>query len=92
MPAEVLAERVSMLGESLPPVRPRLAALLVGLMMWLLPALAAANHLAQRSDGVAIQGYDTVAYFTEGSPMQGQPEFEDVWAGSRWCSASGGAG
>ncbi len=72
---------------SLNPI-PRVAALLAGLAIWLLPSLAAAEHLAQRQDGVAIQGYDTVAYFTEGRPMQGKPEFEHVWNGSRWWFAT----
>ena len=67
---------------------PRVAALLAGLAIWLLPSLASAEHLAQRQDGVAIQGYDTVAYFTEGRPMQGKPEFEHVWGGSRWWFAT----
>ncbi|HEX6010839.1 MAG TPA: YHS domain-containing (seleno)protein, partial [Geminicoccaceae bacterium] len=74
-----------MIGSSAPP---RLAALLVGLAMWLLPSLAEADHLAQRPDGVAIQGYDTVAYFNEGHPMQGKPEFEHVWDGQRWWFAT----
>jgi YHS domain-containing protein len=42
------------------------------------------------SDGekVAIQGYDTVAYFTEGKPTPGNPEFESTWQGARWRFAS----
>ncbi len=36
------------------------------------------------SDKVAIHGYDPVAYFTEGKPMQGKDEFEQVWEGARW--------
>lgn len=69
-------------------VPPRVAALLVGLLIWLLPSLATANHLTQRPDGVAIQGYDTVAYFTDGRPMRGRPEFEHAWGGSRWWFAT----
>jgi hypothetical protein len=56
--------------------RPRLAPLLAGLVIWLVSTLAAADHLKMRDDGVAILGYDTVAYFTDGRPMQGKPEFE----------------
>jgi hypothetical protein len=41
-----------------------------------------------REDGVAIQGYDTVAYFTEGRAMQGKSEFEYVWGESRWWFAT----
>jgi hypothetical protein len=67
---------------------PRLAALLVGLSIWLVSTPAAADHLKIREDGVAIQGYDTVAYFTDGRPMRGKPEFEHVWGGSRWWFAT----
>lgn len=75
---------------------PRLAALLAGLALWLVPGLAAADHVAPReagtsqvvSNGVAIQGYDTVAYFTEGRAMRGKSDFEHVWSGSRWLFAN----
>ncbi len=36
------------------------------------------------TDGVAIDGYDTVAYFTERRPEQGSPSFEVSWSGSKW--------
>jgi YHS domain-containing protein len=34
--------------------------------------------------GVAIMGYDTVAYFTEGRPMKGSEEFSYDWLGTPW--------
>ena len=37
---------------------------------------------------VAIHGYDTVAYFTEGKPMKGKDEFEETWEDARWQFAS----
>ena len=40
------------------------------------------------SDNVAIHGYDTVAYFTEGEPVKGADEFEQVWEDARWQFAS----
>ncbi len=40
------------------------------------------------SDIVAIHGYDTVAYFTEGKPVKGSGDFEQVWQDSRWQFAS----
>lgn len=75
---------------------PRLAALLAGVVLWLVPTFAAADHLAPREAGtsrvvskdVAIRGYDTVAYFTEGRAMQGKRDFEHVWNGSRWWFAN----
>lgn len=38
---------------------------------------------------LSISGYDSVAYFTEGRPLQGKAEFEYVWRRSRWRFASG---
>jgi len=66
---------------------PWLAALLA-LATWVVSSLAAADHLEMREDGVAIQGYDTVAYFTEGRATQGKPEFEYVWGEARWWFAT----
>ena len=40
------------------------------------------------SDGVAIKGYDTVAYFTENQPMKGKPEFKYSWRDVEWYFAS----
>ena len=37
---------------------------------------------------LAIRGYDTVAYFTDGKPVQGVPQFESVWQGARWRFAN----
>ena len=39
-------------------------------------------------DNVAIRGYDMVAYFTEGRPMQGKPEFSHSWRDAEWHFAS----
>ncbi len=46
----------------------------------------AANNID--ADGVAIHGYDTVAYFTEGKATKGKSEFEHVWEDARWHFAS----
>jgi YHS domain-containing protein len=37
---------------------------------------------------VAILGYDTVAYFTEGRAIKGTPEFTKQWLGATWHFAS----
>ncbi|WP_293369243.1 YHS domain-containing (seleno)protein [Nevskia sp.] len=39
-------------------------------------------------DGVAIRGYDPVAYFTESKPVKGADEFTTEWNGARWKFAS----
>jgi hypothetical protein len=50
---------------------------------------AFAQELVNKDDeNVAIKGYDTVAYFTEGRPVQGKPEFEHGWQDARWRFAS----
>jgi len=36
------------------------------------------------SDGVAIKGYDPVAYFIDGKPVKGSRESEHVWMGAKW--------
>jgi YHS domain-containing protein len=38
--------------------------------------------------GVAIQGYDPVAYFTLGKPTKGSAEFELEWMGAKWRFSS----
>ncbi|MCY4542833.1 MAG: YHS domain protein [Rhodobacteraceae bacterium] len=32
----------------------------------------------------AIRGHDPVAYFTEGTPLEGSPEFTHEWMGAEW--------
>ena len=38
---------------------------------------------------LSISGYDAVAYFTDGKPIQGKGEFEYLWHRLRWRFASG---
>ncbi len=35
-------------------------------------------------DNIAIKGYDSVAYFTQGSPRKGSAEFSTVWSDAEW--------
>ncbi|MGL4968249.1 MAG: YHS domain-containing (seleno)protein [Inquilinus sp.] len=46
------------------------------------------NTLGAPADNVAIRGYDPVAYFREGGPRQGKPEFAAQHAGATWWFAS----
>jgi len=39
-------------------------------------------------DGVAIKGYDTVAYFTDGRPIQGKVDYQYSWDDVVWRFAS----
>lgn len=50
--------------------------------------LAAGDAVSVDADKVAIQGYDTVAYFTDGKPVKGSPAFEAVWQDARWRFAN----
>jgi YHS domain-containing protein len=36
------------------------------------------------SDGIALKGYDTVAYFTMGKPVKGDEEYAYEWSGAKW--------
>jgi len=38
--------------------------------------------------GLAIGGYDAVAYFTDGKPVEGTSEFVTEWKGATWRFAS----
>jgi hypothetical protein len=35
-------------------------------------------------DGIAIKGYDPVAYFTEGQSVKGVNQFSFDWKGAKW--------
>ncbi len=66
------------------------AAVMVG-AVFVSPLFSAKRQFADYnvdSDKVAIHGYDTIAYFTEGKPMKGSAEFEKVWQDARWQFAS----
>src|SRR5215831_10160416 len=60
-------------------------AALVGFLLAILPGPTAQSEEPKLS----ISGYDPVAYFTDGKPVQGKTEFEYLWHKSRWRFASG---
>lgn len=63
-------------------------ALLTAAILWISGfALALAGGYFER-DGVAIGGYDPVAYFTEQKPVKGSPEYQSVHEGSTFQFAS----
>jgi hypothetical protein len=61
-------------------------------------ALAACNHTAgptsgvdpvnKIEDGLALGGYDSVAYFTEGKAVKGDPGIDYQWRGATWRFAT----
>jgi YHS domain-containing protein len=64
-----------------------MAALLALLVLLAGAARAGAGEFYER-EGVAIKGYDPVAYFTEGKPVAGSPEHTFVYKGSTFRFAS----
>jgi len=53
------------------------------------PGPARAKELINQSfGGIAIQGYDPVAYFTDGQAVKGSDEFAYEWLGAIWHFAS----
>lgn len=64
----------------------RVAALLAGIVLGTAVLAQKAEVFSDR-DG-AIRGYDPVAYFAEGRPVKGKPEFTHQWKGATWRFAS----
>ena len=54
-----------------------------------LPAAAAPDEIYTGAyEGVAINGYDAVAYFTENKPVEGSADIIHEWKGAKWRFAS----
>ena len=67
------------------PSRLRLSAVLAGFL-----GVTALVPTAQSEEPrLSISGYDPVAYFTDGKPVQGKSEFEYLWHKLRWRFADG---
>jgi YHS domain-containing protein len=64
----------------------RLAAVL--LAVFSTTALRAEKPVNTTFTGVAIKGYDPVAYFTDGKPVKGDSDFSYEWNGAEWRFAS----
>lgn len=71
-----------------------------GAVLMLLVGLAACAHTPEEvaaskpvaalnvDDGVALHGYDPVAYFTDNKPIKGSKDFAYRWQGAEWRFAS----
>lgn len=69
-----------------------ITAILVMAVFYLLtssPAFAI-EPVNKTPDGVAIKGYDPVAYFTDSKPVKGGKDFEYVWMGAKWRFSTAG--
>src|SRR5262245_43101380 len=69
------------------PLIPALAGVFA-LAAWLAPVpLGAATTeyvVVDRNTGIAISGFDPVAYFTDGAPLVGRAAYEFAYAGTVW--------
>lgn len=66
-----------------------LAPIALAASLWTLAVPAFADSAVYYSDGgAAIDGYDTVAYFTAGEAVPGRPGIEVEWKGAVWRFAS----
>ena len=61
------------------------------LLLWGFPSLPQANKPVLNLDkkGVAVQGYDPVAFFTQGKPVKGSVKFQSSYKGAVYYFASG---
>lgn len=64
--------------------------MLCGLVVLCLVSAAEALEPVNRTllGGLALKGYDAVAYFTDGQPVRGQKTFRFEWGGANWLFAS----
>jgi hypothetical protein len=61
--------------------------LLASVLLFTVAAVAGADHgklVAVDSNHIAIKGYDTVAYFTDGKAVKGSGQFEYVFDDATW--------
>jgi hypothetical protein len=69
--------------------RPGIALIALGALFFPIPvpavhATTTERVVVNRFSGLAIEGYDPVAYFVLGSPIKGLPDFEASQAGAVW--------
>ena len=62
---------------------------LIAFALTVVPSPARAKSAVNKNwRGVAIKGYDPVAYFTLGKPLAGKKEFEIKWQDANWRFAN----
>jgi YHS domain-containing protein len=54
----------------------------------MLAAACAADAAVNATDGIAIKGYDPVAYFDQGQPVPGTTGYQYEWMGAKWLFSS----
>lgn len=61
---------------------------LLAALWWTIPALAVSPVNRSLLGGVAIKGYDPVAYFLQGQPVKGSKALTFVWQDATWLFSS----
>lgn len=62
--------------------------LIVLLSMLVTTTVWAKSEINTNWRGVAVKGYDTVAYFTQGKPVKGDSKYEHKWKDATWRFAN----
>lgn len=75
-------------GASLVRGRHALGLAAAAVLAWSAAASAGTSVNTGYFGGVAIEGYDTVAYFTDGQAKKGSEEFAYDWLGATWLFAN----
>ena len=65
-----------------------LMAVAIVLMSMMAPSSILAKSEIYSAQGLAIKGYDPVAYHVKGQPLMGSSEYEVVWKDATWRFAS----
>ena len=66
----------------------RFIALPIIVMVLISAALAEKRLINTDRNGVALKGYDPVAYFTENKPVKGNPQFQATYSGGTYYFSS----
>lgn len=68
----------------------RISSLLLIALIFLLGTTTvwAKSEINSNWRGIAIKGYDTVAYFTQGKPVNGDSKYEYSWKEATWRFSS----
>ncbi len=53
-----------------------------------MPGRSLVDQVNKNGQGVALKGYDPVAYFEQGRPVKGSLKFPHEWMGATWWFAS----
>ena len=64
---------------------------IIGICLFMFLACSEAPSLSPvniNGDGVAIKGYDPVAYFTMDRPVKGKTEYQLEWNSAKWLFAN----